>query len=215
MNRNVKRYIIIVLGFIITGIGSALTLKAGIGVGAWDALAKSTSDLIGIEVGTAGILFNSSCVLGQILILRKQFRLRQLLQIPFSILLGMVINFMVYHILTFPFDSFGGGIVLYLCASTLSAFGVSIVMLLDEVTFALEGFCMALTKLLPFKFSTIRQAVDVISILMIIGLTLSAHISWSIGVGTILGMLTFGPTLGIFMKLFKPILKKHQLLNYE
>ena len=74
---------------------------------------------------------------------------------------------------------------------------------------------MALTKLLPFKFSTIRQAVDVISILMIIGLTLSAHISWSIGVGTILGMLTFGPTLGIFMKLFKPILKKHQLLNYE
>jgi len=200
MNRNVKRYIIIVLGFIITGTGSALTLKAGIGVGAWDALAKSTSDLIGIEVGTAGILFNSSCVLGQILILRK---------------LGTVINFMVYHILTFPFDSFGGGIVLYLCASTLAAFGVSIVMLLDEVTFALEGFCMALTKLLPFKFSTIRQAVDVISILMIIGLTLSAHISWSIGVGTILGMLTFGPTLGIFMKLFKPILKKHQLLNYE
>ena len=204
MNRNVKRYIIIILGFIITGTGSALTLKAGIGVGAWDALAKSTSDLIGIEVGTAGILFNSSCVLGQILILRKQFRLRQLLQIPFSILLGTVINFMVYHILTFPFDSFGGGIVLYLCASTLAAFGVSIVMLLDEVTFALEGFCMALTKLLPFKFSTIRQAVDVISILVIIGLTLSAHISWSIG-----------PTLGIFMKLFKPILKRHQLLNYE
>lgn len=34
MNRNVKRYIIIILGFIITGTGSALTLKAGIGVGA-------------------------------------------------------------------------------------------------------------------------------------------------------------------------------------
>lgn len=215
MNRNVKRYLIIILGFIITGTGSALTLKANIGVGAWDALAKSTSDITSIEVGTAGILFNSCCVLGQILILRKHFRWRQLLQIPLSILLGVVINLMVYHILVFPFDSLIGGIFLYLFASTLAAFGVSIVMLLDEVTFALEGFCMALTKICPIKFSSIRQSVDVISILVIIVLKLVFDLPWSIGIGTVLGMLTFGPTLGIFMKLFKPILKKHQLLNYE
>lgn len=215
MNKNMKRYMLIVLGFVIVGTGCAFTLKANVGVGAWDALAKSTSDIIGVEVGTAGIVFNSCCILGQIFILRKKFRWVQLLQLPLSILLGFVINFVLYELLIFPFDSLIGGIFMYICASTVCAFGVSIVMLLDEVTFALEGFCMALTQVIPVKFHVVRQAADVLSILAVVILTFVFQISWSIGIGTIIGMLTFGPTLGIFMKIFKPILKKYDLLNYE
>lgn len=215
MSKTIKRYILVVIGFIIVGTGCAFTLKANIGVGAWDALAKSTSDLTGLEVGTAGMIFNSCCVLGQILILRKEFRVIQLLQIPLSVLLGIVINFVLYQLLIFPFDSFIGGMIMYICASTVSAFGVSIVMLLDEVTFALEGFCMAITKIIPIKFSVSRQAADVISIIVIVIMKFVFHLPWSIGVGTIIGMLTFGPTLGIFMKIFKPVLKRQGVLNYE
>lgn len=215
MNKNIKRYTLIVLAFMIVGTACAFTLKSGIGVGAWDAMAKSVSDLIHIEVGTMGMIFNCACVVGQILILRKKFKWIQLLQIPLSVLLGTVINFVFYELLVFPFDSFIGGIVMYIIASTVCAFGVAIVMLLDEVTFALEGFCMALTELMPVKFHIIRQSADVLSVLIVVVLTLVFDISWSIGVGTIIGMLTFGPTLGIFMKLFKPVLKKQGLLNYE
>lgn len=215
MGKNVKRYILVILGFMIVGTACAFTLKANIGVGAWDALAKSCADIVGLEVGTAGMIFNSCCVVGQIIILRKDFKLIQLLQLPLSILLGTVVNFVLYDLLIFPFDSYIGGIVMYICASTVAAFGVAIIMLLDEVTFALEGFCMALTRLIPIKFSLMRQLADVMSILAIVILTFMFDISWSIGLGTIIGMLTFGPTLGIFMKLFKPVLKKHDLLNYE
>lgn len=215
MNKAIKRYILIVLAFMTVGTACAFTLKSGIGVGAWDAMAKSVSDLIHIEVGTMGMIFNCSCVVGQILILRKKFRWIQLLQIPLSVLLGTVINFVFYELLVFEFQSFLGGIFMYMLASTVCAFGVSIVMLLDEVTFALEGFCMALTELMSVKFHIIRQSADVLSVLVVVILTLIFDISWSIGVGTILGMLTFGPTLGIFMKIFKPILKKQGLLNYE
>lgn len=215
MNKTIKRYILIVLAFMTVGTACAFTLKSGIGVGAWDAMAKSVSDLIHIEVGTMGMIFNCSCVVGQILILRKKFRWIQLLQIPLSVLLGTVINFVFYELLVFEFQSFLGGIFMYMLASTVCAFGVSIVMLLDEVTFALEGFCMALTELMSVKFHIIRQSADVLSVLVVVILTLIFDISWSIGVGTILGMLTFGPTLGIFMKIFKPILKKQGLLNYE
>lgn len=210
-----KRYILIVLAFMIVGTGCAFTVKANVGIGAWDALAKSTSDIASIAVGTAGMIFNCSCVLGQIIVLRKDFKLIQLLQIPLSVVLGIVVNFVYYNLLVFPFDSFIGGVIMYTLATEVCAFGVSIVMLLDEVTFALEGFCMALTRILPFKFSSIRQAVDVITIIVIFILTYLFHIPLSVGVGTIIGMLIFGPSLGIFMKLFKPILKKRNLLNYE
>lgn len=215
MSKNTKRYLLIVLGFMITGCGCALTMKANVGVGAWDALAKTTYDMTGLAVGTAGIIFNSCCVVGQIVILKKKFKPIQILQVPLSILLGIVVNFVLYHLLVFPFDSFIGGCIMYFIASTICAFGVSIVMLLDEVTFALEGFCMALTNILPMKFSSIRQAVDIICIIFLVILKFALQLPWSIGAGTIIGMFTFGPTLGIFMKIFKRVLKKLDVLNYE
>lgn len=215
MSKRTKRYLMVILGFMIVGTACAFTMKANVGVGAWDALAKSSNSLTGIQVGTCGMIFNTCCVIGQILILRKNFRFIQLLQLPLNILLGSVVNLVLYNILIFSFDSFIGGIVMYILATVVAAFGVSLVMLIDEVTFALEGFCMALTKVISYKFSTVRQAVDVISIIVIIFLTLIFDIPWSIGVGTIIGMLIFGPLLGIFMKLLKPILKKYDFLNYE
>ncbi len=213
MNNTAKKYILIVCGFMIVGISCAFALKAAIGVGAWDALAKSISDITHIEVGTIGMLFNIGCVIGQILILQKDFKPIQLLQIPLSILLGTIINFVLYDLLIFTIDSYAWNIVMYLCASTVSAFGISIIMLLDEVTFALEGFCMAISKRLPIKFSIMRQLVDVISILTTIILKYLFDIPWAIGLGTIIGMLTFGPTLGIFMKWLKPKLIQMNLLD--
>ncbi|MFR7590447.1 MAG: YczE/YyaS/YitT family protein [Longibaculum sp.] len=200
-----KKYLVIVFGFIIVGIGFAFTLKANVGVGAWDALSASLNSLTGIEVGTLGMILNVACVLGQIIILRKDFKLIQLLQIPLSILLGSVINFVLYDVLIFPFDSFLGGIIMYIVSTEVCVIGVALIMVLDEVTFALEGFCDALTRIIPYKFHTIRQFADILSFCIIIILTFFTHIPWSIGIGTIIGMVIFGPSLGVFMKLFKNI----------
>ncbi|WP_232780388.1 hypothetical protein [Candidatus Stoquefichus sp. SB1] len=196
------------MGFIIVGIGFAFTLKANVGVGAWDALSASLNSLTGIEVGTLGMILNIACVFGQMIILRKEFKLIQILQIPFSILLGIVINYVLYDILIFPFDSFAGGIVMYIVSTEICVIGVALIMVLDEVTFALEGFCNALTKVIPLQFHVIRQFADIFSLVVIIIMTLLMDIPWSIGVGTVIGMIIFGPSLGMFMKLFQKILIK-------
>lgn len=198
----------IVLGFIIVGIGFAFTLKANVGVGAWDALSASLYSLSGIEVGTVGMILNIGCVFGQMIILKKDFKLIQLLQIPLSVLLGLVINYVLYEILVFPFDSFIGGIVMYIVSTEVCVIGVALIMVLDEVTFALEGFCDALTKVIPFRFPVVRQFADIVSFGIIVILTLVTQIPWSIGIGTIIGMVIFGPSLGVFMKLFQKALVK-------
>ena len=61
---------------------------------------------------------------------------------------------------------------MYIAGSTVCAFGVSIVMLLDEVTFALEGFCMALTNVISAKFHVVRQGADILSVIAVVILTL-------------------------------------------
>ncbi|MFR2445392.1 MAG: hypothetical protein ACLS7Y_01575 [Thomasclavelia spiroformis] len=53
-----KRVIVLVFGVVVVACSSALTLKAAIGVGAWDALAQTGSLVTGIEVGTIGMFCN-------------------------------------------------------------------------------------------------------------------------------------------------------------
>ena len=101
-----KKYIVILFGFMIVGFGCALTIKANVGMGAWDAFAKSFSDIIGIEVGTAGIIFNCMCVIGQLILLRKNFTFQHLLQVPFCMVLGVIVNFAASTVFTFEVTSF-------------------------------------------------------------------------------------------------------------
>lgn len=198
----------VVLGVILVGAGAAVTVKANVGIGAYDSLAKSLSDLNGMEVGTMGMVTNISCVVGSLLILRREFGIRQLLQVPFSILLGSVVNFVLYQILTFPFDSFIGGLVLYVVGQVVVAAGVALVMIINEVTFALEGLCDALTRLIPLSFAQMRQAADVVSVLITVAMKFIFNLPWSIGAGTLIGVVIFGPCVGFFMKALKPMTDK-------
>lgn len=208
-----KKYIVIMFGFMIVGFGCALTIKANVGMGPWDAFAKSFSDIIGIEVGTAGIIFNCMCVIGQLILLRKNFTFQHLLQVPFCMVLGVIVNFAANTLFTFEVTSIRQGILLYLLANMICALGVSMVMLINKVTMALEGFCMVLSRIFPIEFHKVRQLADVISIAGVILLTIVFSIPLSLGIGTVLGMLIFGPTLGIFMKLLHPIFLKLHLID--
>lgn len=212
-DREMKKYIVIMFGFMIVGLGCALTIKANVGMGPWDAFAKSFSDIIGIEVGTAGIIFNCMCVIGQLILLRKNFTLQHLLQVPFCMVLGVIVNFTASSLFTIEVTSFWQGVILYLIANMICALGVSMVMLINKVTMALEGFCMVLSRIFPLEFHKVRQLADVISIAGVIILTILFSIPLSLGIGTILGMLIFGPTLGIFMKLLHPIFLKLHLID--
>ena len=95
---------------------------------------------------------------------------------------------------------------MYVLATLFIAFGVAIVMAVNEVTLALEGFCLALTRIIPKDFAKIRQYSDFLSLAIVTVLTLIFKLEWSIGLGTIIGAIIFGPVLGIYMKILEPIL---------
>lgn len=212
----IKRITLLIIGVAIVGGSSALTLKAAIGVGAWDALAQTGSLVSGIEVGTIGMCFNFLCILVQIIVLRKKFKIIQLLQIPVSILLGIIINFMLYRVYNlFIIDTYWLNVLLLILGYIISAFAVGMVMVLDIVTFALEGACMAVSKVSGKKFYIIRQSVDVAAVLLVITIALVTGVSLAVREGTVIGMLIFGPMMGLFMKLQKPLLKKFHLIDYD
>lgn len=196
------------------GIGASLTLKAAIGVGAWDALAQSISFSTGIKVGTIAMILNSSCVLGQLLILRKDFRLKHLLQLPIGIVIGVVVNFIFYDVLgPITVDSYVMNLLLLLVAYIIIAASIAGIMLLDVVTFPLEGICMAIANKMNWKFVVVRQSADVISLVLVLIITFTMAIPLTLREGTVIGMLFFAPLMGFFMKLLEPGFRKLSLLN--
>ena len=69
-------------GFLIMTLGIALSVKSDLGVSPVSSIPYTITCVIGLEMGKATILFHVFLVLFQILILRKQFKIKNLLQIP-------------------------------------------------------------------------------------------------------------------------------------
>ena len=213
MNKVISKCIISTLCVIIVGIGASLALKAAVGVGAWDALSQSISSGVYIKVGTISMFLNVSCVLIQLVLLKKEFKVLHAAQILVAVLLGVVVNFMLYDIFSkFIISNYFLNITLLLLGLVLCAVGVSVIMALDFISFPLEGACMVISKKLNKKFGMIRQLVDILSIVFALGFAFIFQQSITVREGTIIGMLIYGPMLDLFMKIIIPRLEQLDLV---
>jgi len=214
MNKAIHKLFIVAISVIVLGFGVSLALKVAIGVGAWDAFAQSISGVTNIKVGTIAMSLNISCVVIQLLILKKEFRIKQVLQILVAILLGIVVNFVLYEVFSdFTINNYFIKIILLFVAYVICAISVSVIMAVNFVTLPLESCCMVISKITNKKFGTLRQYVDIISIIIVLGISFIFKQNSTVREGTIIGMIIFGPMLDFFIKLMMPTLKKFDLVN--
>ena len=81
------------LGLFIMTAGIAISVKSDLGVSPVSSIPYTMTRCWGIEMGKATILFHCVLVFIQILILRKNFKLKSLLQIPVGIVFGYFTSF--------------------------------------------------------------------------------------------------------------------------
>lgn len=204
-----KRVTLMVLSMTLVSLSASMTIKAAIGLSPWDAIAQSLSHISMIKVGTIGMMLNISCVFGQLVLLRKEFPIRQLLQIPASVLIGVLVNFFYYTIFdTLVLPNYLMSTLLFFLGTFLAAFAVSMVMVVNVVTFPLEAFCMAVALKVGTRFSVIRQSVDILAVILTLSLTFTVDIPLTVREGTIIGMLIFAPLLGIIIKRLQPLIDR-------
>lgn len=213
MHKIILKFIIVAINIIITGIGGSLGLKAAVGVGAWDALSQSISRVIDIKVGTFSMLLNISCVFIQLALLRKEFKLNHVIQIFVSILLGYVVNFMVYDVYSkITINNYFINIMLLVLSCVICAVSISVIMTIDFISFPLESCCLVISKKFDKKFGVIRQFVDIVAIAIALAVAFIFNESITVREGTIIAMIIFGPMLDLFMKIMMPGLKKLDLV---
>ena len=87
MNK-LKRYVIFLIGLFVNSLGVSLITKASLGTSPISSIPYVLSLRFPFTLGNFTIFFSIFLILLQLLILRKNFKLEHVLQIPVSIVFG-------------------------------------------------------------------------------------------------------------------------------
>jgi uncharacterized membrane protein YczE/CBS domain-containing protein len=201
-NNYVIRTIFYVLGFLIMTMGIAISVKSGLGVSPVSSIPYTITCVFGIEMGRATIIFHVILVIAQILLLRKAFKLKNLLQIPAGILFGMFTTFCNSLMNFFPTpENMAVKLIMMLISAVLIAFGIFLYVPADYIPLAGEGMMLAVSQVTKIKFSTVKLIFD-ISMVVISLITCLAvlHSLGSVGIGTVIASVLVGSVLKVITK---------------
>lgn len=160
-NHLVRRSIVFCIGLIIMAFGVAFSIKATLGTSPISSLPYVTASISGLTVGTTTIIMNFAFVFLQILILRKQYEWLQLLQLPVSILFGLVIDFGGWVIEEIPLSNYFQQWFMCVLGILFVGIGVSIEVMANFITNAGEGVVLAICKKVPMKFGNMKMIFDI------------------------------------------------------
>lgn len=156
------RFLVYVTGFLIMTLGIAISVKSDLGVSPVSSIPYTMTCVWGIEMGKATILFHVGLVLLQIILLRRAFQLKNLLQIPVGILFGYLTTFSNYLMTFLPDpEHLYIQLLMTVVSAVLIAIGIFFYVPMDLVPLAGEGAMLAISKVTRKPFSTIKLIFDI------------------------------------------------------
>jgi len=199
-----NRLICYFVGLFIMTIGIALSVKSDLGVSPVSSIPYTLTVCWGIEMGKATILFHCVLIVIQILILRKNFKIKSLLQLPVGIVFGYFTTFCNSLVERLPStDSFLIRIAMILVSVVLVAIGIFMYLPADIVPLAGEGVMQAVSDTLKIEFSKVKVAFDVTMVIVsLVTCLIVLHTLGSVGIGTVIAALLVGIVIGQIKKLW-------------
>lgn len=200
----VVRCIIYFFGLLIMTLGVAVSVKSNLGVSPVSSIPYTMTCVWGIEMGKATIVFHAALMLIQVILLRRKFQLKNLLQIPVGVLFGYMTTFS-NHLMTFLPDP--GNIYIRLgmvvISTVLVAIGLFFYVPADIIPLAGEGVMLAISKVADKAFSTVKIAFDITMVVIsLITCLILIHSLGSVGIGTVIAAVMVGMVLKLITKLF-------------
>ena len=176
-----------VIGLLIMTLGVAISVKSNLGVSPVSSIPYTITCVVGLEMGKATILFHAVLVLLQILLLRRAFQAKNLLQIFAGILFGYFTTFCNSLMVFFPDPT---NLIVRL-AMMLFWYVPA-----DIIPLAGEGAMLAISRTIMKPFPTVKIAFDVTMVVIsLITCLICLHSLGSVGIGTIAAAILVGMEL--------------------
>lgn len=200
-----RRVLLYLIGVVVLCFGVVLNTKTGLGVASINTIPFSISQIMGISLGTATFVLYCLFVVVQLLI-RQSIILKVLMQLPVSLIFGVLVDIFDQRVLTFIADSAVASIVLLVCAIVLTALGSTLMVTVRLVPAAPDGIVQTLGDSFGMTFGSMKFRFDVVCIALTAAYsTLLVGHPVGIGVGTLAAMAFTGHLCNLWGLLLKKL----------
>lgn len=158
----IKRYLFFLVGLFVNSLGVACITKANLGTSPITSVPYVLSLGFQPTIGQFTIFWNLLLVACQVVLLRKKFKLIQLLQVPVATLFGFFIDFSMAYVLGWLNPaSYPAQAVSLLIGCAVLGFGVFMEVAADVVMLPGEATSNTISKISGKEFGTVKVCVDV------------------------------------------------------
>ena len=156
-----KRYLIFLVGLFVNSLGVSLITKANLGTSPISSIPYVLSLNFPFTLGNFTIFFSVFLIALQLIILRKNFKLEHILQIPVSIIFGYFIDLTMILFFWVNPEAYIMKIVYLLMGCLILGVGVYMEVLADVVMLPGESFVRAIVLTWKTNFGTTKICFDV------------------------------------------------------
>lgn len=202
-----KRYILFVISLFFSALGVAFTKRGELGVSPISSVANVMSYKFStLSLGSWLIIWNCILIVGQIVILRKNFKWIQLLQVPLSFVFGWFTDLGMWLVSHIPVNSYPVCLAMVLIGIVILGFGISISVIANVIMNSGEAFVKAISDISHKEFGNVKIAFDIVCVMLALILSLF-FFNLSI-VGTREGTVISALFTGVVVKFFNGKLRE-------
>lgn len=207
----IKRYILFIIGLFFAGVGVAFTKHGELGVSPISSVANVMSLKFDfLTIGSWLIVWNCVLILGQIVLLRKEFKLYQLLQIPLSFLFGYFTDFGMWIVSFISVNNYFARLLMLFIGIAVLAFGIALSVIANVIMNSGEAIVKVISDKTGFEFGNVKVVFDISCVTVSIILSLIFFDMKIIGTreGTVISAILTGLVVKFFTRLLKDRLSK-------
>lgn len=195
------QHILLFISLFLLALGVAICVRSNLGSSVISSapyafsLAGERGIVPAMSLGMYTNILNVLLVVGQVIVLNRQFQFIQLLQLVIGTVFGVLIDFCMYITSFFPIIDFAAQIIAMFIGCSVMALGVAMEIRCASITMPGEGLPAAISKKTGKPFATMKIYVDVS---LVIAAVVSMYIffgewKWNIvGIGTLFAMVYCG-----------------------
>lgn len=211
--KSLIKILVYCIGLFIMAVGVTFSVKSNLGVSPVNSVPYILSIILKLDQGLCVSLIFFSYILIQIFILKKDFKLQNLLQVICASLFGY---FVTFSNMIFYFQPSNSYVVRlgYMFLSILFV-GIGVFLYLEARLMPLpaEGVMLALKEKTVFEFHNIKIGFDVITVIIAVILSyIFLHNIYGVREGTFIAAVLVGKVVGIIKKYFgEKVSKIHEI----
>lgn len=216
MSRQIERLAWFAAGILINSFGIVLITKGALGTSQISSIPYVLSlQMPSISFGMFSFIMNMVYIVLQALLLRKQFKPVQLLQIVVNVVFSASIDVFMAMLSFYAPQQLFTRVLSAIAGCIVLAFGISVEVAPDLIMVPGEGIVAAISKVSGRRFGSVKVAFDVTLILI------AAALSWlffgdlvGVGVGTLLSAVSVGQFVNLINR-HVPLLQHIRALAEE